>query len=181
MKNKITQAEVRKWFSYNKKTGILRWKLSPMNRINIGDIAGNKNPKGYLIVGFKYKHCRVHRLIWLGMKGYLPENEIDHINKIKDDNRWKNLREVSNQCNQRNSKVGNKSKSGIKGIRPHKLTNKWEVYITVNGKKYHLGYFNDLDEAACHRLAAEQCLNWNKCDSDSSAYQHIKKFNKGIT
>ena len=32
------------------------------------------------------------------------------------------------------------------------------------------------DDAVCARLAAEQCLNWEGCDSNSSAYQFVKKY-----
>lgn len=30
---------------------------------------------------------------------------------------------------------------------------------------------------AAQRLAGEQCIDWNKCDSDSSAYQYAKANN----
>ena len=46
----ITQKEVRRLFSYNKKTGILRWKISPSKNVKAGDIAGTPNDKGYLKV-----------------------------------------------------------------------------------------------------------------------------------
>lgn len=35
--------------------------------------------------------------------------------------------------------------------------------------------YNPNDEAVCHRLAAEQCVNWPGCDSSSPAYQYVQK------
>jgi len=170
----ITQEEVRKHFSYNKKTGILRRKTAT-GTAKIGDIVSYKTPNGYLSVSFKNKKYQVHRLIWFGMTGYFPENDIDHINRIRDDNRWKNLREVSKQCNARNCNISKNNNSGITGICWNKSKNKWAVQIMVNRKKYYIGRFKDFDEAVCHRLAVEQCLNWDGCDSNSSAYQYVKE------
>ena len=119
-----------------------------------------------------------HRIIWLGSYGYFPENEIDHINGIRNDNRLCNLREVSRQCNQRNKNIGIKKISGVKGVcwdkSKNKSKNKWKVQIRINNKTYNIGHFINFDEAVCHRLAVEQCLNWNKCENNSSAYQYVK-------
>lgn len=37
--------------------------------------------------------------------------------------------------------------------------------ICDNYKSHFLGYYKDLVEASYARLAAEQCLGWNSCDS----------------
>jgi len=67
-------------------------------------------------------------------------------------------------------------KSGIVGISFIQKRLVWYANIMINKKTYSLGYHNDYYEAVAHRLAAEQCLNWNKCDSDSTAYKCIKEF-----
>lgn len=68
-----------------------------------------KDRKGYLIVilsndGNNKKHCKVHRLV---AEAFIPNIEkkpqVDHINRIKNDNRVCNLRWVTNSENQYNS------------------------------------------------------------------------------
>lgn len=172
----ITQKEIRKHFSYNKKTGILRWKkLTKFSKSKIGDEVGSFTTHRYLETWFKKKKYKVHRLIWFGMKGYWPENDIDHINRIPSDNRWNNLREISHQCNMRNCKISKNNTSGIVGVSYVKQKNKWQSQITINKKAYGMGQFEDFDEAVCHRLAIEQCIDWNGCDSNSSAFKYVKE------
>lgn len=45
-----------------------------------------------MIHGYHYK---ASRLAWLYMTGEWPKYEMDHINHVKDDNRWVNLRDVT--------------------------------------------------------------------------------------
>jgi hypothetical protein len=166
--SKLTQKDVQEFFNYDEKTGKLFWKSVHswknrhiINSRNANKEAGSLSNNGYLIVGLKQKLYKVHRIIWLYVYGYCPENYIDHINRDKTDNRIENLREVSNQCNVRNSKLQRNNKSTIKGISWHKETCKWVVKIRLNGKNYYLGIYKDFYEAACIRLATEQCLDWN--------------------
>jgi len=110
------------------------------------------------------------------MEGFLPKNiDIDHKNKCKTDNRWVNLRLISRQCNIRNCKVGVNNTSGVTGVSWDGRLNKWTSQIHLNLKKHHLGCSNDFNEAVLLRLAAEECLDWNLCNSNSSAYLYAKK------
>jgi hypothetical protein len=78
-----------------------------------------------------------------------PENKqfVDHKNNIRTDNTLENLRFVTNQENNRNSSLSKKNTSGIKGVGFHKNTNKWCAYIKINGKKIHLGYYTNIEDA----------------------------------
>lgn len=105
----------------------------------------------------------------------MPENDIDHRNRRRWDNHIDNLREASDVCNQRNTSNRSTNKSGVKGVCWHSALGKWHANIMVEGKQCHLGYHKDLIEAVCHRLAAEQALDWNGCDDCSPAFQYLKK------
>ena len=118
-----------------------------------------------------------HRVIWLMHYGYFPENEIDHINRNPLDNKLENLREASRTCNARNTGIACINSSGVKGVYWNKRDSSWIARIKVRQKYYHLGYFDNFCEAVLTRLAAEQCLNWHKCDTDSSAYRWAIKHN----
>ena len=90
------------------------------------------------------KMIRMHRLI-MGAK---PNQEIDHINHSELDNRIGNLRFCTHAQNKHNSRPYKNGKSKYKGVRWYKQTKKWEVKITLNRKKHHIGYFHSEIEAA---------------------------------
>lgn len=175
MKEKLTQEIVQHLFTYDPETGELRWKLAPFTRSKKGASINTKS-NGYYLVRIYGKKYGVHRIIWLYVYGYFPENEIDHIDRNGINNKLSNLREVSRQCNMRNTGLSINNKSGVTGVRFNKSCNAWAAAITVNKDSYYLGIYYDFTEAACARLAAEQCLDWHKCDTNSTAYQHVKSF-----
>jgi hypothetical protein len=173
----ITQAELKRRLSYNPETGVWVWKASPQPW-NVGRRAGYiDKASGRRRIKIEKKLYPSSRLAWLYMEGYFPEHQVDHINRIRDDDRWCNLRHVSPQCNIRNCGLIPNNKVGVKGIYWNKNEKKWRVHIMISGKAFHLGYFkeHDFDEAVLTRLAAEQCLGWNGCDSNSTAMRYAKK------
>ena len=172
----LTQEIVQELFNYDAETGNLYWKKPTGARSVPGSIVGTLSFHGYYVVGIFGKKYKVHRIIWLYVYGYMPENDLDHINRIKTDNRIINLREVSDQCNLRNAKQHKSNTSGITGISFDKKTISWASWITINGKSYFLGRYSDYTEAACIRLAAEQCHNWSHCEKNSDAKQYVKDF-----
>lgn len=54
---------------------------------------GSYDKDGYLIIKVKGKQFKAHRIVWLLNYGRFPKSEIDHINRIRTDNRIENLRE----------------------------------------------------------------------------------------
>jgi len=168
----ITQERVRELFHY--KDGNLFWRVRRSN-VRAGSMAGCPNGNGYLHVQIDKKLYQAHRLIFLYHHGYIPENDIDHIDRNRSNNKIENLREVSRSCNMRNSTQQNSTSSGVKGLTWNKRDQKWKAYIVVNNISKYLGYYSDFTEAAAHRLAAEQCLDWSDCDSSSPAYQFMKE------
>ena len=121
------------------------------------------------------KLYKAHRLAWFYVHGYMPENDIDHEDRITNHNWIKNLREVSKVCNARN--IGNikSNTSGVKGVKWDKFNTKWEVCIMINQINKYLGRYKSFDNAVCARLAGEQCVNWEGCDSHSPAYQYVRE------
>jgi hypothetical protein len=91
----IDQETVNEYFIYS--NGELLWKKNVRSDL-IGKPAGCVKAKGYRYVGLNNKHYRVHRLIFLMFRGYMPEC-IDHINDDRLDNRIENLAETTNSKN----------------------------------------------------------------------------------
>ena len=140
---------------YDPDTGWLIWTVKMGRRGMIGFRAGSIDKlSGYRRVKLDGKMYREHRLIWAMETGFWPI-EIDHINGVRDENIWANLREVNHKENHRNKKRYVKNTSGVTGVNWHKLANKWRAIIRLNGKTLHLGLFVDFEEAVTVRKAAE--------------------------
>lgn len=179
----ITQDELKHYLIYVPETGMFFWNVYTHGyggKIGKGTKAGCCEKKsGYVFIRIRGKLYLAHRLAWLYVHGYSPENAIDHINRNPSDNRISNLREVSMQCNLRNTGTWETNTTGIKGVYWHKKASKWHASICVNRKQCHIGLYDEFDEAVFHRLAAEQCLGWVGCDSKSPAFLHCKSLLHG--
>lgn len=140
---------------YDEESGYLFWKTN-RGRVKVGDRAGTSNGRGYIIIRVDGKIYPAHRIAWFLKTGEWPVGVIDHINHNGEDNRWCNLRDVSQQENLFNKGLMGNNTSGITGIRFRKEYNKWYAFIGVDGKQKHLGSFEtrELAEAA-YRAAKE--------------------------
>lgn len=170
----LTQARVRELFEYREDGQLIR-KTRPANNCKIGEAVGYLGYDGYLRTRVDGKNHANHRLVWLWRFGYTPEHGLDHIDRDKLNNRVGNLREISQTCNLRNRGNPRHNTSGVRGVSSYKTKNKWRASISVNKKAHNLGSFEDFIEAVAHRLAAEQCLNWEGCDSCSPAFKFMKE------
>jgi hypothetical protein len=142
----ITQAELKEILEYNPDTGVFTWKKTVCNRVVVGNVAGHKTNWGYISIKIQGKHYQAHRLAYLYMTGKFPENDIDHINHIKDDNIWANLRDATGSQNQANKVKQKNNTSGYKGVNWHR--NKWRAQISYMNKTMDLGYYTTPQEAA---------------------------------
>jgi len=170
----LTQSRLKEVLSYDPETGKFVRKVSRSNSVKVGSVAGTLSPLGYTQIRVDGKRYLAHRLAWLYTHGYFPENQIDHLNGIRNDNRIKNLREVSNACNLQNTKIRSDNTSGFPGVYWHKQRRKWGAYIQIQGKPYHLGLYDTALGAALARYTAEvQCPGWT-CNHRSELTKAIK-------
>lgn len=100
----------------------------------------------YVRIGIDGQNYKLHRIIFLYHKGYMPEL-IDHINGDRYDNRIENLREANTYQNRQNSRIYSTSKSGVKNVYFDARCNKWRVAFSINGKRKNFGLYADLEEA----------------------------------
>lgn len=171
----ITQEQLKEVLHYDPDTGVFTWTKEPGNGVQKDSIAGHvSSSTGYRGIFINRKRYRAGRLAWLYMEGYFPENQIDHRNRIRHDDRFHNLRHVTKQCNLRNSKVSEKNTSGIKGVTWNKAAKKWVAYIKVLTRRLHLGHFNSKKDAAQARWDAEVQHGYPNCNTTSSAYQYLQ-------
>lgn len=85
-----------------------------------------------------------HRLIMNFPKAF----EIDHVNRNKLDNRIENLRLATRGENQVNKNKAKNCTSKYRGVSYNNRQKKWVAYINHDGKRKHIGYFENEDEAA---------------------------------
>lgn len=156
----LTQDELKEHLSYDAETGIfIRKSVFSKSHAKVGDVAGVIASHGYCQIGVKGKIYRAHRLAWLYMTGELPKNYIDHINGVKHDNRFKNLRDVSCKTNMENIfKRYKNNKSGFQGV--VKLKNRYMATITHYGKTIYLGLYKSAEEA--HKVYLENKKSLHK-------------------
>lgn len=177
MPKRLTQNELKQLLEYDPETGVFTWRIGRGGQ-KAGKIAGTIS-HGYRQIRVKDKIYHASRLAHLYIKGYLPEFDMDHKDRIRDNDTWSNLRHISRSCNNKNSKIRKTNKSGITGVCWHKLANKWEVYIKLPKQKKHLGLFIKLIDAVKARWEAEKKYGWPNCNTKSSAFLYIQKYEGG--
>jgi HNH endonuclease/AP2 domain len=144
----LTAECLRELLNYNPETGDFVWRVKRNSRgggVRPGTVARYVFPSGYR--GIRTGGCLylAHRLAWLWTTGAWPVAEIDHINGVRADNRWSNLREATRAQNARNTRRPAHNTSGFKGI--YRTSNKWAAKIRLNGKQIHLGTFGTPEAA----------------------------------
>lgn len=149
----VNQAMLKKFFVYDPDTGKLTWRL-PQHHCAVGDEVGYSHSGGYRSVCLSGKEYLTHRIIWLYVYGYLPE-QIDHIDHNRKNNALSNLREVTNTVNSMNTSLSVNSMTKVNGVSFMKSKNKFRAYIMVNRKQIHLGLYDSVEEAKERRALAD--------------------------
>lgn len=149
----MTAEFVRSLLDYDKDTGTLMWRVRRGAGVKPGSIAGSRCRKGYIQVVVMGRSYKAHRIAWLLATGEWPRYQIDHINGIRDDNRWINLRQATNSQNMMNRCKPYKNRTGLKGVA--QFGRRFQARVMVNGKRVSLGMFDSAEAAhAAYRKAA---------------------------
>jgi len=150
----ITQEQLKELLDYDPETGVFTWKKPPSNRVRRGDRCAAICSVGYILIGVLGNKLYAHRLAWLYMTGSWPEEQVDHINGVRHDNRWVNLRQADKMRNMRNSGLRGHNTSGHTGVGFHRASGKWRAYLNDNNKTLHIGLFDSKSEALAARQKA---------------------------
>jgi hypothetical protein len=112
---------------------------------------GQLDKDGYLAIAIDRVKHRAGRLAWLYMTGEHPDESmhVDHINRIRDDNRWVNLRLLTPAANQAHRVVTRKPPaSGVSGVYWDGRKNRWFVQVFRNRRIHYGGSHKTIDAAA---------------------------------
>jgi len=163
----LTAEIIRELLDYDAGTGCFRWRERNAKWFNAstrrtaesegvrwnksfaGTPAGCVAAGGYVTIGVFGRRYYAHRIEWLS-------SDLDHLNGDKTDNRFANLRVVSDSVNCRNRSLRSDNKSGFNGVYWNKQARKWQAQIRGEKKRIHLGYFATPEDAhAAYTNAAE--------------------------
>ena len=143
MKPDLTQARLKELLHYDPETGHFTWLAARNNFVPKGARAGCQHPSGYRYIKLFHKSRSEHRLAFLYMVGVFPPKEVDHINRVKSDNRWSNLRPATRVDNMSNLGVAKNNTSGHRGVYWYSRDGRWAVRF----RKRHVGYYDTFEEA----------------------------------
>lgn len=144
----ITKEELKNNFYYNRRNGVFRAKTKRVGIRGLKQAVGSIQKNGYLGICFERKLYYAHRLAWLWVYGEWPNNNIDHKNGNKKDNRIANLRLANPSQNTFWRKLNKNNTSGFRGVCMHRPSGKYVAAIKVDWQQIYLGYFSDPKEAA---------------------------------
>ena len=149
MKSQLSLEQLKSLLHYSKETGIFVWRECESVKRNFrGKEAGTINGRGYSQISVRGKLYLAHRLAWFYATGRWPENEIDHINQVKTDNRFSNLRDVTRSQNEWNQSIPRHNTSGFLGVHFIKSEGKWRARAWHDGRIKTIGRFRTAKEAS---------------------------------
>jgi len=140
----MNQDSLKLLLNYEPSTGVFTWKVS-RGSVKPGKIANNRDKDGHVRIRVNGRLYFAHALAWLYMKGGWPVGEVDHIDLIKDNNAWSNLRLATHQQNSHNQEARRNNKLGVKGVCISQ--GRYEAKIEHRRKTIHLGRYITLEEA----------------------------------
>lgn len=163
----VTPEVLRELLDYDPETGVLTWKhrdvkwfrdgerISAQGAANIwnGRYAGSQafsfnRQSGYVHGNVLSRKYKAHRVAYAMMTGEWPKDDIDHIDGVRDNNRWSNLRAATKSENCRNCGPRNRT-TGYKGVYP--VSNSpglFQCLFRDEGKLRYLGSGRDPEELA---------------------------------
>lgn len=153
----LTQDRLKELIYYDPETGVFTRLVRTTNRVHVGDVAGTID-QGYRrirLLGICYS---AHRLAFLYMIGRFPTDKADHINGIRSDNRWANLREATHSINAQNQRRPQKrNKLGLLGVHRHGIG--FRALLYVDGANKSLGTYKTPELAYAAYLEAKRKLH----------------------
>ena len=174
----ITFEKAKELFTYDRETGIIKWRKITNNNQRGNLVAGHTVSNlngGYIRIRIEGKPYYAHRIAMLLSFGFCDDAmEVDHINHVRNDNRLVNLRFVTSTGNHRNQSRSSKNASGVTGVFYRRNRRRYMAQIVVDGVNIYLGTFVTLEEATEVRKAAEIKYKFNANHGTNKA-QYVRQ------
>lgn len=152
----LTADYVKTLLNYDPVTGVFFWTDKAYGKAK-NKKAGYADAKKYFRVQINGKKYFLHRIAWLIIYGSWPVGEIDHIDGNKQNNKIKNLRDVSKNMNQHNrKKAASSNMIGILGVSKTKKGRPYRARIKICGIEKNIGKFDTAEDAHKAYLKAKR-------------------------
>jgi hypothetical protein len=138
---KLTYERLLAFLIYDPNTGVFR------NRKNGNIIAANVGRTGHVIKIDRVNYIK-HRLAWFYMTGEYPKQAINHKDGDFANNKFSNLRQLTETEKRFNCKISSVNTSGYKGVSWDREKQKWRAQARINGRHFSLGRYDTPEEAA---------------------------------
>lgn len=143
----LSHEELLRIIEYKPESGLLFSKVA-RHKISAGELLGGIGKDGYEQIFIYGRNYRVHRLVWFYMTSEWPAQQVDHINRDRQDNRWCNLRHSSgNMEQQQNKSLQQNNTTGIIGV--SKTSTGFRADIMHKRQNYHF-----------YAKTSEECKAW---------------------
>ena len=158
MAHTITHPELLEILHYDVQSGVFTWRVRKPG-MPIGSVAGATGANGYRYIAIKRKKYLAHRLAWFYVHGVWPRI-IDHLDRVKSNNRLSNLRECKSQSeNHENLGLSKANKTGATGVRYDPLhcpSRPYRADISKLGNHVYLGSYETLEQARDAYVSAKK-------------------------
>lgn len=154
----ISAEYCRELFHYDHITGVFTWRVRKGQRGILGALAGSRQGDGYLQVQIDGRKHLLHRLAWLYMTGEQPAKLLDHIDGLRTNNAFANLRPADRSINSQNIKRHRRDNlAGLLGA--SRNGRGWKAAINLHGVRTYLGTFSTPQEAHAAYIEAKRLLH----------------------
>ena len=118
--------------------------------------------EGYILVMLNANAYKAHRLAFLYMFGvHVPHDmEVDHIDGVRSNNRFCNLRIVDRAENQKNKSIAKNNTTGVHGV--CRYGHRFRARINHEGKRISLGLYDTVEEAEAVRKQYEELYGYSE-------------------
>lgn len=138
--------------AYEPSTGVFTWIEPPKTKpYLLGKQAGTIDAYGYRYIRVDGIVIAAGRLAWFYVTGEWPLGQVDHRNRNRDDNRWKNLRDLTASQNQHNR--------GFSGVSWLSSKRRWRVVLRLESQSYYGGRHQCFGAALAARNALKRKLH----------------------
>lgn len=161
LRQDLTQTILKEYLEYEPGTGRFIYLKKTGKKSVIGAEAGSISKRdGHKEIRFFGTLYRANQLAWFWMTGNW-EKFIDHEDHDELNNRWNNLRAVTQKENNMNMSKKKTNTSGVTGVWWSSRRQRWVAEIMLDGVKTHLGVFSDINLAALAREQAERVMGFH--------------------